>query len=73
MCRSIKPLFNYDPPVTDLEIEQAVTQFVRKVAGFRLPSKTNEQIYNQTIKRVAIDINFLLNNLVTQATKRKRK
>ena len=53
MCRSIKPLRNMDHPVTEQEIYEAALQYVRKVSGFRKPSKVNEEAFNQAIDEVA--------------------
>lgn len=53
MCRSIKPLRNMDHPVTEQEIYEAALQYVRKVSGYRKPSKVNEEAFNQAIDEVA--------------------
>ena len=53
MCRSIKPLHNFEPPATDDEIRSAALHFVRKVSGSTRPSKTNEPAFNQAVDRVA--------------------
>src|SRR5207249_4095887 len=53
MCRNIKNLFNFDPPVTDQEIRNASLQFVRKISGFNKPSKANEASFNAAIDEVA--------------------
>jgi len=53
MCRNIKTLFNFDPPVTDEEIRAASLQFVRKVSGFNKPSKANEAAFLAAIERIA--------------------
>ncbi len=53
MCRSIKPLRNMDRPVTEQEIYEAALQYVRKVSGFRKPSKVNEEAFNKAIEEVA--------------------
>ena len=52
MCRNIKPLFNFDPPVTDEEVRAASLQFVRKISGFTKPSKTNEAAFDRGIDRL---------------------
>jgi hypothetical protein len=53
MCRNIKPLFNFEPPVTPEEIRAASLQFVRKISGFNKPSKTNEAAFSAAIDEVA--------------------
>ena len=53
MCRNIRPLFNFDPPVTDDEVRAASLQFVRKISGFTKPSKTNEAAFDRAIEEVA--------------------
>ena len=52
MCRSIKPLRNMDHPVTEQEIQEAALQYVRKVSGYRKPSKANEEAFNQAIDEI---------------------
>ncbi|MBK8417888.1 DUF2277 domain-containing protein [Candidatus Villigracilis saccharophilus] len=53
MCRSIKPLRNMDHPVTEQEIQEAALQYVRKVSGYRKPSKANEEVFNKAMYEVA--------------------
>ena len=53
MCRSIKPLFNFDPPVTPEEIRAASLQFVRKISGFHRPSKANEAMFLAAVEEIA--------------------
>lgn len=53
MCRSIKPLRNMDHPVTEQEIQEAALQYIRKVSGYRKPSKVNEEAFNKAIAEVA--------------------
>jgi hypothetical protein len=72
MCRSIKPLFNFDPPATDEEIRNAALQFVRKLSGFTKPSKVNEAAFNRSIEEVAAAARVLLGSLVTTAPHRDR-
>ena len=72
MCRSIKPLFNFDPPVADEEIGAAALQFVRKVSGFSKPSKTNEAAFNAAVEAVATACRTLLDSLETSAAPRDR-
>ncbi len=73
MCRSIKPLFNFDPPATDEEIRSAALQFVRKISGFTRPSKINEQAFNRGIEQVSAAARSLLGSLVTSAEPRDRQ
>jgi len=73
MCRSIKTLFNFDPPATDDEIKEASLQFVRKLTGFKVPSKANEEAYNRAIKEVALVARNLFDSLVTNAEPRNRE
>jgi hypothetical protein len=73
MCRSIKPLFNFEPPVTDGEVRAASLQFVRKISGFSKPSKANEAAFAAAIEQVAEAAHALLGGLVTQAAPRNRE
>jgi hypothetical protein len=73
MCRNIRPLFNFDPPVTDEEIRAAALQFVRKVSGFRAPSKANEKAFLAAVDKVAGASRTLLNSLETSAPPRNRE
>ena len=72
MCRSIKPLFNFDPPATEEEIRGAALQFVRKLSGFAKPSKVNEQAFDHAVSEVAAAARTLLGSLVTNAEPRDR-
>ncbi len=63
MCRSIKPLRNLDHPVTEQEIQEAALQYVRKVSGYRKPSKTNKEAFDLAIKEIAKSTGKLLENL----------
>ncbi|MHB8837742.1 MAG: DUF2277 domain-containing protein [Gemmatimonadaceae bacterium] len=72
MCRSIKTLFNFDPPVTQDEIDAAALQFVRKDSGFTKPSKANEAAFAFAVKRTADVAHELLHALVTTAPPRDR-
>lgn len=63
MCRSIKPLRNMDHPVTAQEIEEAALQYVRKVSGYRKPSKVNEEAFNRAVEEVAEATKKILNAL----------
>jgi hypothetical protein len=72
MCRSIKTLFNFEPPVTDEEIRAASLQFVRKVSGFTKPSKANEAVFAAAINEIAAASSKLLASLETSAAPRSR-
>ena len=72
MCRNIKTLFNFEPPVTDEEIRAAALQFVRKVSGFNKPSKVNETVFLAAVGEVAAVSRNLLNMLETNAPPRSR-
>jgi len=73
MCRNIKTLFNFDPPVTDDEVRAASLQFVRKVTGFNKPSKANEQSFLAAVEEVAGISIRLLRSLETTAAPRNRE
>ena len=73
MCRNIKTLFNFDPPVTDEEIRAASLQFVRKISGFNKPSKTNEGAFLAAIDEIAGVAAHLLHSLETNAIPRNRE
>ena len=73
MCRSIKPLFNFDPPATEAEVRGAALQFVRKLSGFAKPSRANEPAFNRGVDEVAAAARALLASLVTSAEPRDRQ
>jgi hypothetical protein len=73
MCRNIKMLFNFDPPVTDEEIRAASLQFVRKISGFTKPSKANEPAFMAAIDEVAAASSRLLHALETNAPPKNRE
>jgi len=72
MCRNIRPLFNFEPPVTDDEVRAASLQFVRKISGFTKPSKANEDAFGRAIDEVAAAARRLMDSLVTNAPPRDR-
>lgn len=72
MCRNIKTLFNFEPPLTDEEIRAATLQFVRKVSGFNKPSKTNEAVFLAAVDEVAAASRDLPGSLETNAPPRSR-
>jgi hypothetical protein len=73
MCRNIKTLFNFEPPVTEDEIRAASLQFVRKVSGFNKPSKANEAAFLAAVDEIAAVSQRLLNSLETKAPPRNRE
>ena len=73
MCRNIRTLFNFEPPVTDDEVRAASLQFVRKLSGFTKPSKANEEAFERAIDRTAEVARELLDALVTTAPPRDRE
>jgi hypothetical protein len=73
MCRNIKTLFNFDPPVTDEEVRAASLQFVRKITGFNKPSKANEAAFLAAIEEVAESSKRLLRSLETIAPPKNRE
>jgi hypothetical protein len=73
MCRNIKMLFNFDPPVTEDEIRAASLQFVRKISGFAKPSKANEPAFLAAVEEVATASARLLQSLETNAPPRSRE
>jgi hypothetical protein len=72
MCRSIKTLFNFEPPATELEIRDASLQFVRKLSGFSVPSRANEAVFEKAVEEVAATARRLIESLVTHAEPRNR-
>jgi hypothetical protein len=72
MCRNIKTLFNFEPPVTEQEIRAASLQFVRKISGFNKPSKANEAAFFDAVADVAAVSSRLLGSLATNAPPRNR-
>jgi hypothetical protein len=73
MCRNIKTLFNFDPPVTDEEVRAASLQFVRKITGFNKPSKANEASFAAAVDEVASISSRLLHSLETTAPAKNRE
>ena len=72
MCRNIRTLYNYDPPVSDEEIYQAALQFVRKISGFTKPSQVNEDTFYHAVNAIAAVSVDLLASLETKAAPRNR-
>lgn len=73
MCRNIKPLFNYEPIVTDEEIKAAALQYVRKISGFGKPSQVNQAAFDEAVSEIACISEKLLSSLETNAPKRNRE
>ena len=73
MCRNIKTLFNFAPPVTEEEIRAAAIQFVRKVSGFSKPSKANEPAFLAAVDQIAAASKTLLTSLETNAPPKNRE
>jgi hypothetical protein len=73
MCRNIKTLFNFDPPVTEDEVRAASLQFVRKISGFNKPSKANESAFITAVEEIAGVAGRLLQSLETTAPPKNRE
>ena len=73
MCRNIRPLFNYDPVVTEEEIRASALQYVRKVSGYTKPSQANEAAFDDAVARVSGVTRDLIESLVTNAPARNRE
>ena len=73
MCRSIKTLFNFEPPTTEEEMRAASLQFVRKLSGFARPSKANEAAFDRAVEDVTAAARALIESLVTTADPRDRE
>ncbi len=72
MCRNIKTLFNFEPPVSEEDIQAASLQFVRKISGFNKPSKANEAAFLAAVDQIAAASSALLRSLETSAPPRNR-
>jgi len=72
MCRNIRPLFNFDPPANEEEVQAAALQFVRKVSGFHHPSLANQEAFNAAVDAIAKDCAALLASLTTNSPPRNR-
>lgn len=73
MCRNIKTLFNFDPPATDDEVKAAALQFVRKISGFRSPSRVNKPAFDEAVEQISVAGSQLLCRLSTTAPARDRE
>lgn len=72
MCRNIKTLFNFDPPVSDEEIQSAALQYVRKISGFHNPSRANEAVFLAAVQEITAVSKRLLDSLETNAPAKNR-
>jgi hypothetical protein len=72
MCRNIRPLNNFEPPATSLEVQAAALQYVRKVSGTAKPSLANQHAFDHAVQEVALATQRLLNSLVTTAPPKNR-
>jgi hypothetical protein len=73
MCRNIRTLFNFEPPVTEEEIHAASLQFVRKISGFNTPSKTNEAVFRSAVDEIARTSAQFLGSLQSTAAPKNRQ
>jgi hypothetical protein len=73
MCRNIRTLYNFDPPVSEEEIRAAALQYVRKISGFNKPSRANEEAFNRAVDAVAHTSWHLLAELETTAPPKNRE
>ena len=73
MCRNIHTLFNYEPPATEHEVEDAALQYVRKISGFTKPSRANEEAFARAVHEVTAVTQRLLDGLVTSAPPKDRE
>lgn len=73
MCRNIRTLYHFEPPVTDEEIRAASLQFVRKVSGFSKPSVANQAVFDRAVTEVSATVHQLLSSLVTSAPPKDRE
>jgi hypothetical protein len=73
MCRNIKTLFNFDPPVTPEEVRAASLQYVRKITGYNKPSKANEAAFLSAVDQIADVSNHLIHSLETAAPPKNRE
>jgi hypothetical protein len=73
MCRNIKTLFNFEPPATQVEVDAAALQFVRKISGFNRPSRANQAAFDTAVEAVALAARELLDSLSTATPPRDRE
>lgn len=73
MCRNIRTLFNFEPPATEQEIHASSLQFVRKLSGFNVPSKANQEAFDRAVEQVSAAARLLIDSLVTTAEPKDRQ
>ena len=73
MCRNIRTLYNFDPPVREDEVRAAALQYVRKISGFNKPSRANEEAFDRAVEEVAAASSRLLDSLTTSAAPKDRE
>jgi hypothetical protein len=73
MCRSIKPLFNFEPPASDAELRAAARQFVRKVSGFARPARDNAAAFDAAVEEIAASVKKLIDGLNAHAAPKTRE
>ena len=73
MCRNIRPLHNFAPPASDVEVHEAALQYVRKIAGTTKPSKSNEEAFDEAVHAIAHATQHLLDHLSTTAPPKNRE
>jgi len=73
MCRSIKTLFNFEPPATDEEVRAAALQFVRKLSGFTAPTQVNQKVFDRAVERTYRVARDLVDTLITAAPPKNRE
>jgi len=73
MCRNIRTLYNFDPPVREEEVRAAALQYVRKISGFNKPSRANEEAFDRAVEEVAAASSRLLDSLTTSAAPKDRE
>ena len=73
MCRNIRTLYNFEPPATEDEVQDAALQYVRKLSGCRKPSKANQASFDRAVDEIAAATRRLLDSLTTEAPSRNRE
>lgn len=73
MCRNIRPLFNFEPPATEQEVQAAAVQFVRKVSGSTKPSGLNQEAFDAAVREITATTERMLQRLVTTANPKNRE
>ena len=73
MCRNIRTLYNFEPPASESEVQDASLQYVRKLSGFRKPSKANQESFDRAVDEIAVATQRLLDSLTTEAAPRDRE